>query len=56
MCVSIERELLAGNSRRGSMLSIAVGTSLVHRGVLKSDSECEVLCLDIREVNLIAGR
>lgn len=26
------------------------------RGVLKSDSECEVLCLDIREVNLIAGR
>ena len=33
MCVSIERELLTGNSRLGSKLSIAVGTSLVHSAI-----------------------
>ena len=33
MCVSIERELLAGNSWLGTMLSIAVGTSQVHSAI-----------------------
>ena len=46
--------LSIASAHRGSF--IACQNVLGTGGVLKGDSECEVLCLDITEVNLIAGR